>query len=555
MANYRKSFNFRNGVQVDDDNLVVNSVGNVGIGTTVPTELLDVRGTAKVGLVTASNIFVTGISTFSDVNIGGITIDAASGVITATSFHGDGATLSNLPTSQWVDVDVGLGFTSIYAAGNVGVGTTDPRNNFQIGGDPYNGENGVGVSSVTGNIKTTGIVSATSFIGSGAGVTSLSASNLSSGTISNDRIPTLLNSKLPSNINVTGIVTASTFVGDLTGSVTGNVTGTASTATSLSGTPDITVGTVTASKVIADVVEVPNTGVTTVSQILHVGTGGTAFAALVGGNAGIGTANPTSELQIRKTSNPLLEVISDTNQARISIGQSVGVGNSSGLIRFGNSVGVLDIINNDIGDIKTILHSGTGAGSTGNFKWIYGQTNSERMTLTYDGNLGINNTTPTQKLSVGGGVTVTGNVHIDNNLTVGGIINATNINLPSVITGTNLNNTSGITTLSNIDVTGEVDFYNASLVGMTTVGIGTQLPDSDGSNIVGLTVKNTISTNQIIVDDLVSMPTGVVTAATVTARFNSTTSSDSAVSITVLTSPNRIEFSVAGIGTTTINLV
>ena len=137
MANYRKSFNFRNGVQVDNDNLVVNSVGNVGIGTTVPTELLDVRGTAKVvGLVTASNIFVTGVSTFSsDVRIGtGITIDASSGIITATQFFGDGATLSNLPTSQWIDIDVGLGFTSIYAAGNVGVGTTDPRNSFQIGG-------------------------------------------------------------------------------------------------------------------------------------------------------------------------------------------------------------------------------------------------------------------------------------------------------------------------------------------------------------------------------------------------------------------------------------
>ena len=32
MANYRKSFNFRNGVQVDDDNLVVNANGLVGIG-------------------------------------------------------------------------------------------------------------------------------------------------------------------------------------------------------------------------------------------------------------------------------------------------------------------------------------------------------------------------------------------------------------------------------------------------------------------------------------------------------------------------------------------
>ena len=44
MADYRKSFNFRNGVQVDNDNFLVNSTGLVGIGTTVPTEALDVRG-------------------------------------------------------------------------------------------------------------------------------------------------------------------------------------------------------------------------------------------------------------------------------------------------------------------------------------------------------------------------------------------------------------------------------------------------------------------------------------------------------------------------------
>ena len=47
MANIRKSFNLRNGVQVDEDNLFVNSLGNVGLGTTVPGETLDVRGNIK----------------------------------------------------------------------------------------------------------------------------------------------------------------------------------------------------------------------------------------------------------------------------------------------------------------------------------------------------------------------------------------------------------------------------------------------------------------------------------------------------------------------------
>ena len=60
MANYRKSFNFRNGVQVDNDNFIVNPNGLVGIGTSVPTELLDVRGTVKVtGIVTTTDLWVS----------------------------------------------------------------------------------------------------------------------------------------------------------------------------------------------------------------------------------------------------------------------------------------------------------------------------------------------------------------------------------------------------------------------------------------------------------------------------------------------------------------
>ena len=50
MANIKKNFNFRNGVQVDDDNLLVTETGLVGIGTTIPVEALDVRG----------NVIVTG---------------------------------------------------------------------------------------------------------------------------------------------------------------------------------------------------------------------------------------------------------------------------------------------------------------------------------------------------------------------------------------------------------------------------------------------------------------------------------------------------------------
>ena len=177
MANIKKNFNFRNGVQVDDDNLLVTSTGLVGIGTTVPTEALDVRGNMSVsGSVDINqvNVGVLTVTTLEPTKIIGAGISVVSGIVTATgsgivTFYGDARFLQGMPTSQWADVDVGLGFTSIYnTGGNVGVATVDPRFTFQVGGDVDSSQNGVGISSV-GNIKATGIVTASSFVGNVTG--------------------------------------------------------------------------------------------------------------------------------------------------------------------------------------------------------------------------------------------------------------------------------------------------------------------------------------------------------------------------------------------------
>ena len=92
----------------------------------------------------------------------GIVTAVGSGILT---FFGDARNLQGMPTSQWEDKDIGLGFTSIYnTGGNVGVGTEDPRSTFQVGNNVDAGEKGVGISSV-GNINMTGILTATSLIG------------------------------------------------------------------------------------------------------------------------------------------------------------------------------------------------------------------------------------------------------------------------------------------------------------------------------------------------------------------------------------------------------
>ena len=64
-------------------------------------------------------------------------------------------------------------------------------------------------------------------------------------TISGDIIIGDSSSSITQNINTTGIVTASSFVGNLTGNVAGNATG-------LTGSPDITVGVATASSFVGD---------------------------------------------------------------------------------------------------------------------------------------------------------------------------------------------------------------------------------------------------------------------------------------------------------------
>ena len=173
MANIKKNFNFRNGVQVDDDNLLVTSTGLVGIGTTVPTEALDVRGNATISgftSITNASIGIVTITTLDPSQIIGAGVSIKSGIITAqgagiVTFFGDARFLQGMPTSQWQDVDVGLGYTSIFnTGGNVGIATTDPRSSLQIGNNVDAGQKGVGISSA-GNINASGIISATSFVG------------------------------------------------------------------------------------------------------------------------------------------------------------------------------------------------------------------------------------------------------------------------------------------------------------------------------------------------------------------------------------------------------
>ena len=570
MANYIKSFNFRNGVQVDNDNFIVNAVGRVGIGTTVPEKLLDVRGNAKVvGHITATDASVSGI-----VTVGSITINGSTGIISATTFSGSAGNFGDQAVVAISTDGFIAGATGLTTTSNLGIGTDSTAFELQVGGDPTVLGFGVTSGNVTasGNLKisgisTLGVTTVTDFTAQQLNVSGVSTittlkvgtditaeagiitattfdGNLTgdvtgnvTGNLNSSGVSTITTLKIGTGITAeAGIITATTFDGNLTGNLTGDVTGNvngdlnssgvstittlkvgtgitaeagiitattfdgnAGTATSLSNSRDFNI----TGDLQTNVVSFDGTDnvslASTLSNSLSVNTTGIITAATIVGSAcsfnsiGIQTSAPSADLQIRKaTDNATLEVISDTGKASISIGNSVGTGNSSASINYGSTSGFgnfstsqsLDIINRDIGYINYFLSSN--ASDDSSFVWHKGSTN-QLMTLTNDGNLGIGITNPEHLLSVQGISTFTGNAHFGGNVTIAGSVTIDSItaSVTGDVTGDvsgNVNTTTGISTFKNVKITGRI-------------GIGTT-SDTDKISV------NDIGVNRFMVDDV-----------------------------------------------------
>ena len=671
MANYNKQFNFRNGVQVDDDNLVVSPTGLVGIGTTVPTELLDVRGDVKIsGFATATelkgqNLVVSGIATFNEIKlesdsiIVGSGVSIGSGIVTApdptgiVTYYGDARYLQGMPTSQWLDVDAGLGFISIYNVGNVGVGTDDPRFMLQIGGNTDTSvagfAPGVGISS-EGNVIATGIVTASSFVGIGSLLTLLNADELVSGTIDNDRLPegiqitgiataTTFNGQL----NTTGIATASSFIGDLTGNLTGDeivvsgivtantfdgqqlnvtglatattfngqlnttgvatassfignlegdeivitgiitatsldgdVVGTASTALTLSGTPDIEVsniisGIITGTRFEGDVIGTATTatdltsnadieidriivGVSSVKSTLGVGTNPLTGNITVGvTTSGVGADILVDRFAGINTTDGIpasLRLLSDKQESSITIGSSVAINGDNAQIRYANNNisfpysthNSLDFINYGDGNINCYLQSGAPGIGTGDFHWH--NNDSVIMSLTYGGNLGLGITNPSQRLNVQGISTFSddaffsSDVFISGNLTISSLnVSSINANLFGNVTGNVVS--SGISTFNDVSI-GNTAFVESQAIVGTGITVPSHIPfavnPGEGQFFIDDVSRVGIGTN-IVGDEFVLDVYGGI--------------SGTQVSVGTTIPQSSVDFAKAGIGTNT----
>ena len=421
MANIKKNFNFRNGVQVDDDNLLVTSTGLVGIGTTIPVEALDVRGNVIITgftSATSQNVGFLTVATLEPTKIIGAGLSVVSGIVTASgtgiiTFFGDASNLLGMPTSQWADVDVGLGFTSIYnTGGNVGITTLDPRTTLQVGGNIDAGEKGVGISSV-------------------------------------------------GNINAAGIITASSFVGNVTGDVTGRIAG------------DI-VGDVNSSG-ISTFVALDVNGDSDFDGHTHIDnlsvSGVTTFTGLIDGNGGANIDN----VQIGVTADN--EIDTSTGNLTIdSAGGTVTVDDQFAVTGVSTYTGLADFNGGaTINNVSIGIESPSAISATGSNLNL----TSDGGTTSIVNNVEVSGITTFSSDVAVAGITTTKNLLVTGVTTFSGSVNATSIEVPNATITTKLGVGSTDTPVSDIQVTktslAEIQICSTGSVAQLNVGkeIGT----------------------------------------------------------------------------------
>ena len=269
----------------------INTLSNIGIGTTNPSDPLTVYGAANIiGVITATTL--SGVGSFTDAVVSGVTSTngnvligaaitayASSGIISATKYYGDGSTLLSVPSGlgtalsddttsalnkmYYVDATLGIGatitinppassqvaFTNypnievlddydlIVADGDdfipdiLGIGTTGIGGVLTGGGGRVRADNYTNKAGGAPNFPDGVILSGVTTV-SGIAVTSINASGI--GTFAGGIDATTLDAS--GNLYaVTGVVTTLT-------ATTLNVGGDLSVTDSISLTNDITVG-------------------------------------------------------------------------------------------------------------------------------------------------------------------------------------------------------------------------------------------------------------------------------------------------------------------------
>jgi len=223
-----------------------------------------------------------------DFTVGNNLTVAGNATISGT-ISGDGSALTGVAGGKFSANDTGISTTS-----SVGIGTTNAT--------------GAADSNNTA-VLNVGVVTANFFYGNGSGLTGIAGTeNIITGTAATFTNVVKVGTAITLDAT-SGIITAvNGFVGPLTGAVTGDVTGTASLASNLTGTPDITVrnitgvaATFTGVLTYEDVTSVDSVGIVTARGGVELGAAGvggtfsaTGFGSLEGGLNVAGVVTATS---------------------------------------------------------------------------------------------------------------------------------------------------------------------------------------------------------------------------------------------------------------------
>ena len=508
----------RFGLVSNDVNSNNYSVDKLGIGTTSANTVLDVLGDVNVsGTLTAT--------TFGNIN---------TGIITATSFVGDGsqitgvigigsgfviqnngttlgmaatvnfnsnltaeystgiATISSPDTNYWSNTNAGINTTA-----SVGIGTTNPAQkldviggNIRVGktsngqfigeddsaiqkikldtrGDSYltGGNVGIGTKVPTTALTVSGIVSATTFAGNitGAGAT-FTTSTITTSTITTATVGSAV-TITESGINAAaGVVTATSFVG--------NLSGTATLAQGLTGTPAIAVGVVTSTEArVGGAVTISESGISIHSGIV------TATSFVGDGSALTGTGNTAD---VRTSTLTVIGVSTIGAGATFTIGAGAGNG-----IEFLNGSSSKIRLSTDDGATSPRLFLGAVSSNTG----AKLQVNASNGALNIDADNNINIRTATNEDAIV--ATASGSV----GLYFDGSEKLTTANTGAVVTGiltatTFSGNLTGTAVTATTAIVGSAVTIGESGVNATGVVTATSFV-GDGSSLTGISGVST----------------------------------------------------------------
>ncbi len=432
------------------------------------------------------NLNVSGVSTF----VGGIrgigiqsgSVNIATGIITALNFVGSGNSISYNAGTKVVDISIGGGNweyenpTNTYQSdiyrlnGNVGIGTIDPTSKLDVRGD----------------VNVTGIVTATVFVGDGSGLTGITASG--SGIIIRD---------------------------------SGILVGTAGT---IDFGDNLTVSTIS-----AGVVTVTSSGGGASSQWVSNPTGIHTFSSV-----GIATTNPTSTFTV--VGNVLISGVTTSGGYNATTGNDYKINGTSVLTATTLGSGV---VNSSLTSIGT-LSGGLNIASAQTYKINNTEVLSSttlgsgvvNSSLTSVGTLTSLNVSGTTTLA--GIATVTGTTLFSRQLSVSGIVTTGTHNL---ITG-NTYQIAGVNVLSATTLGANV--VTSSLTSVGTLSGGLNIASGQTYRVNGTAVLDaTTLGSSVTASSLTSVGTltslnvtGIVTASSFSGNATSATSATTATTAT-----------------------